>query len=96
MRGAGFNLLLALVWALFLGELSLRTLLLGFLIGFMVLALAHRALGTTRYVRQVLGVLGLTGYFLAELVRANLQMAVLAGSAPTERDDRGRAAAARR
>lgn len=94
MRGAGFNLLLTLVWALFLGEL--RTLLLGFLIGFMVLALFRRALGTTRYVRQVLGVLGLTGYFLAELVRANLQMAVLAGSAPTERDDRGRAAAARR
>lgn len=78
MRSAGFNLLLALVWALFLGEVSLRSLILGFLIGFTILALFRRALGATRYVRSVLGALGLIGSFLWELVRANLHMAVLA------------------
>lgn len=78
MRGAGFNLLLALVWALFLGEVSLRTLTLGLLIGFVILALFRRALGAVPYVRSVTGALGLTGYFLWELVRANLHMALLA------------------
>ncbi|MBB5236108.1 Na+/H+ antiporter subunit E [Deinococcus budaensis] len=78
MRSAGFNLLLALVWALFLGEVSLRSLALGFLIGFVILALFRRALGATPYVRSVLGALALTGYFLWELVRANLHMALLA------------------
>ena len=57
MRSAGFNLLLALVWALFLGEVSLRSLTLGFLIGFVILALFRRALGATPYIRSVVGAL---------------------------------------
>ncbi|WP_034387699.1 Na+/H+ antiporter subunit E [Deinococcus sp. YIM 77859] len=75
LRSAGFHLCLALVWALFLGEVSLRTLALGYLVGFLPLALFHRALGTTRYVRSVLGLIDLSGYFVRELIRANVSMA---------------------
>jgi multicomponent Na+:H+ antiporter subunit E len=78
VKSAGVNLLLALVWALFLGEVSLRTLTLGFLIGLVILALFRRALGATAYVRSVTGTLALSAYFLAELLRANLHMALLA------------------
>lgn len=78
MRSAGFHLCLALVWALFLGEVSLRTLALGYLAGFLPLALFHQALGTTSYVRSVFGLLDLTGYFLRELTRANIHMALQA------------------
>nr|WP_256488282.1 Na+/H+ antiporter subunit E [Deinococcus sp. HSC-46F16] len=78
VRGAGFNLLLGLVWALFLGEVSLRSLALGWAIGFLVLLLFRRALGTTGYVRGVEGTVGLILAFLAELVRANLHMALMA------------------
>jgi len=78
LRSAAFNLLLALAWALFLGEVSLRTLTLGFLIGFVILALFRRSLGATQYIRSVSGALELSSYFLWELVRANLHMALLA------------------
>lgn len=78
MRGAGFNLLLGLVWALFLGEVSLRTLALGWAIGFLILVLFRRALGATGYVRAVGGAVSLLLAFVAELVRANLHMALMA------------------
>ena len=78
VNGLALNLILALVWALFLGEVSLRSLGVGFLLGFVVLTLFHRALGSRAYVRAVGGALRLTAYFVAELVRANLQMARLA------------------
>lgn len=77
MRGAGFNLLLGLVWALFLGEVSLRTLTLGWIIGFLILALFRRSLGVTAYIRGVGATAGLTLSFLAELVRANVHMALM-------------------
>ena len=78
MNGLALNLILALVWALFLGEVSLRSLGLGFLLGFGVLWLFHGALGTGHYIRSVLGTLQLSGYFVRELVRANIVMARLA------------------
>lgn len=78
MRGAGFNLLLGLVWALFLGEVSLRTLTLGWAIGFLILALFRRALGATAYVRAVGSTVSLVLAFSAELVRANIHMALMA------------------
>ena len=78
VNGLALNLILALVWALFLGEVSLRSLSIGFLLGFAVLTLFHRALGSRAYIRAVGGALRLTAYFVAELVRANFQMARLA------------------
>lgn len=78
VNGLALNLILALVWALFLGEVSLRSLGIGFLLGFAVLTLFHRALGSRTYVRAVGAALRLTAYFVVELVRANVQMARLA------------------
>ncbi|MDL2343530.1 Na+/H+ antiporter subunit E [Deinococcus sp. MIMF12] len=78
MRGAGFNLLLGLVWALFLGEVSLRTLALGWVIGFLILTLFRRSLGVTAYTRGIGATAGLIVSFLAELVRANIHMALMA------------------
>ena len=78
VNGLALNLILALVWALFLGEVSLRSLSVGFGLGFAVMTLFHRALGSGPYVRSVGGALRLTAYFVVELVRANVQMARLA------------------
>ena len=78
VNGLALNLILALVWALFLGEVSLRSLGVGFGLGFAVMTLFHRALGSRAYVRSVGGALRLVIYFVVELVRANVQMARLA------------------
>lgn len=78
MNGLALNLILALVWALFLGEVSLRSLSLGFLIGFAVLWLFRRGLGSAPYIRTVLGALGLAAFFFWALSVANVQMARLA------------------
>ncbi|GGI89674.1 Na+/H+ antiporter subunit E [Deinococcus wulumuqiensis R12] len=78
VNGLALNLILALVWALFLGEVNLRSLSIGFGLGFGVMTVFHRALGSRAYVRSVGGALRLVAYFVAELVRANVQMARLA------------------
>ncbi|MEF2280231.1 Na+/H+ antiporter subunit E [Deinococcus sp. YIM 134068] len=78
MRGLALNLLLAVVWALFAGEVSLRELVVGFLLGFGILAVFPRALGTGEYVRRGLAGLGFVGFFLRELTVANVQVALFA------------------
>lgn len=78
MRGFTLNLLLAAVWALFAGEVSTRELLIGFALGFGVLALFPWALGTGDYVRRVLAGLAFLGFFLRELTVANVHVALLA------------------
>lgn len=78
MRGLALNLLLAVVWALFVGEVSLRELVIGSLLGFAVLAVFPRALATHAYVRQVLAALAFLSFFLRELTVANVQVALFA------------------
>lgn len=78
MRGLAFNLLLALVWALFAGEVSTRELAVGFGLGFAILAVFPRALATQEYVRRVLAGLAFLGFFLRELSVANVQVAFFA------------------
>jgi multicomponent Na+:H+ antiporter subunit E len=78
MRGVALNLLLAVTWALFAGQVAVRELLVGFLVGFGILALFPRALGTAGYVRRSLATLRFTGFFLKELSLANVQVALLA------------------
>ncbi len=72
------NVLLAVVWALFSGEFSLRELAVGFLLGFALLGVFPSALGSRSYVRGVLGLLAFLGFFLRELTVANVQVALLA------------------
>lgn len=78
MRGLTLNLLLAVVWALFAGEVSLRELTIGFALGFAILAVFPWALGTGGYVRRVLAGLSFLGFFLRELTVANVHVALLA------------------
>lgn len=78
MRGFTLNLLLAVVWALFAGEVSTRELLIGFALGFAILALFPWALGTGEYVRRVFAGLSFLGFFLRELTAANVHVALLA------------------
>ena len=72
------NLLLALVWAALQGEFSLATLLTGHVLGYLILlALVHgRVLPQSPYIGRVHRVFGLATYFLRELGRANLRLAL--------------------
>lgn len=78
MRGLLLNILLAIVWALFSGEVSLRELVIGFLIGFALLNLFPDALGTRSYQRTSFALLRFLGLFVRELTVANVQVALLA------------------
>jgi multicomponent Na+:H+ antiporter subunit E len=72
------NILLALAWAALQGDFSLATLLTGQLIGYLILLALVRGgvLQTSPYIGRVHRVFGLLTYFLWELVRANLRLAV--------------------
>jgi multicomponent Na+:H+ antiporter subunit E len=72
------NLLLALAWAALQGEFSLRTLLTGHLLGYVILLALVRGgvLGTSPYIGRVHRVAGLAAYFVWELVKANLRLAL--------------------
>ena len=72
------NMLLAVAWAALQGEFSLRTLLTGHVLGYLILLALVRGgvLPTSPYIGRVHRVIGLLGYFLQELVRANIRLAV--------------------
>lgn len=78
MRGLILNVLLAVVWALFSGEFSLREIVVGFGLGFALLAAFPRALGSQNYLRGSRGLLGFAWFFVRELTVANVQVALLA------------------
>ena len=69
------NVLLALAWAALSGQLTPENLLAGFVLGYLLLWLARRALGSTGYVAQVPKVILFIGYFLVELFKANVRVA---------------------
>jgi multicomponent Na+:H+ antiporter subunit E len=72
------NMLLALAWAALQGEFSLRTLVTGQVLGYLILvALVHGGvLSASPYIGRLHRVLGLALYFLWELVKANVRLAV--------------------
>jgi multicomponent Na+:H+ antiporter subunit E len=72
------NILLALAWAALQGEFSLRTLLTGLVLGYLILLALVRGgvLGPSPYVGRVHRILGLAAYFSFELVKANLRLAL--------------------
>lgn len=78
MRGLALNIMLAVVWALFSGEVSTRELAVGFLLGFALQLVFPDALGTRSYVARSLGLLRFLGFFLRELTVANVQVALFA------------------
>jgi multicomponent Na+:H+ antiporter subunit E len=72
------NVLLALAWTALRGEFSLANLIAGHLVGYFILLFLVKggALPPSRYVGRVHLALGLAAFFFAELVRANLRLAL--------------------
>jgi multicomponent Na+:H+ antiporter subunit E len=72
------NVLLALTWAALQGEFSLATLLTGQVTGYVILAALTRGgvLPASPYIGRVHRALALLAYFFAELVKANVRLAV--------------------
>ena len=71
------NILLALAWAALQGRFSPANLVAGWLLGYLVLLLLVKGgvLGPSLYVGRLGRFLGLAGFFLWELVLANLRVA---------------------
>lgn len=72
-----FHLLLAIAWMALTGHVTPGNLLAGLLLGYLVLWLTHNAWGSRRYVSRVPQALRFALFFLWELLRANVQVAVL-------------------
>ncbi len=72
------NMLLAVAWAALQGEFSLRTLLTGQVLGYLILVGLVRGgvLRSSPYIGRIHQVLWLVAYFLRELVKANLRLAL--------------------
>jgi multicomponent Na+:H+ antiporter subunit E len=72
------NMLLAFAWAALQGEFSLRTVVAGYVLGYFILLALVRGgvLGSSPYIGRVHRAVGLAAFFLWELVRANLRLAV--------------------
>ncbi|BAM02816.1 Na+/H+ antiporter subunit E [Phycisphaera mikurensis] len=70
-----WNLLLAVIWAVVLDDLSPRGLLVGFVAGYLVLLAAWRlGLGSGTYFHKVFAAVAFTAWFGWELTKANLRM----------------------
>ena len=74
------NVMLAFAWAIMNGSLTARDLAIGFVVGYLILWLVSPALGQPAYHERVLKIPRFAIWYLGELVRANVQvaMAVLA------------------
>jgi multicomponent Na+:H+ antiporter subunit E len=71
-------MLLAIAWAALQGEFSLRTLVTGQVLGYVILVALVRGgvLPSSPYIGRVHRVLGLAAYFFKELVKANFRLAL--------------------
>lgn len=69
------NMLLALVWAMTIGDFTPANFAVGFAMGYFFLWIAAGGGRKTRYFSKVTGFIGFTLYALAELINANLKMA---------------------
>jgi multicomponent Na+:H+ antiporter subunit E len=67
--------MLAIAWVASTGEFTAGNFVLGFALGFVVLFFTRRIVGVPNYGRKVLQVLGLVGFFIWELIKANLRVA---------------------
>ncbi len=69
------NILLALAWLALTGEWTPLNFFIGLVLGYIMSSLAERALGRGLYFRKVGRIIGFIGYFLWQLVLANLRVA---------------------
>jgi multicomponent Na+:H+ antiporter subunit E len=69
------NLLLALGWVAMNGKFDAVNLLVGFAFGYVVLYLLQRVIGHSRYFARTVGLVRFIGFYILEVVRANLRVA---------------------
>ena len=70
------NLMLALVWVAMTGHFDVVNLLLGFTFGYLVLFLLQRVVGRSAYFSKSVILVRFVGFYLVEVVRANIRVAV--------------------
>lgn len=75
MNAFALNILLAVVWSAATGEFSLANLVIGFVLGYLVLALVGRIIGASTYLRRVRAGVGFAGFIVVEVVKSNLRIA---------------------
>lgn len=68
------NVLLALAWVALTGQLTPVNFGLGFVLGYGLLWLGQRVIGQSPYFRKVPRVIGFAGYFVWQLIVANLRV----------------------
>jgi multicomponent Na+:H+ antiporter subunit E len=71
-----FNVFLALTWAMLNGEINLPNLFIGFLLGYLVLYIGHRAIGPSLYFGRVMGMVRFLFFFFKELLVSNYKLAL--------------------
>jgi multicomponent Na+:H+ antiporter subunit E len=69
------NLLLALTWGAMTGDFSVGNLAVGFLFGFVALYASQRIFGQSAYGTRMIKVISFVGFYLRELVMANVRVA---------------------
>lgn len=75
MRALLWNLVLAITWGAMTGSFEVENLVIGFVIGFGVLYVTERRTGRAEYANNVFGVVQFLGFYLWELLLANLRVA---------------------
>jgi multicomponent Na+:H+ antiporter subunit E len=69
------NLMLALVWVAMSGHFDVANLVVGFVFAYLVLFLLQRVIGRSGYFRRSWLLVHFIGFYLVEVVRANLRVA---------------------
>lgn len=75
MRALVLNLVLAVMWASFIGEITPSRLTVGFVFGYLLLWWLRRLVGRTTYFEKVPLTLSFTLFFIKELIISNLRVA---------------------
>lgn len=76
MNGLIWNVLIAFVWMAMQGEFSSANFIVGFALGFVILLFTKRAVGVSNYILKLRQVLGLALFFIYELIKANIRVAL--------------------
>lgn len=75
MNGFFLNVILALAWGALNGDFAPRTLLVGFVIGFIILLFSQRIVGAPTYAYKAWRILDLLMFLLVDLVISNQRVA---------------------
>lgn len=74
MSSVLLNIFLALIWAASTGEVTLVNLSIGYALGFVILFLTRGAIGSSRYVDRITGLVSFIFFVIFHLIAANLRV----------------------